>query len=105
MESQLNHEKKCLMGSRDPQTGEMYFPPRPLTIDGSLRETEPCELPTDGTLYSWTILGGKAHFGQIELPGGVMIQCPLAPGEHAIDTPYVLEITGEGDTDWRFRRA
>jgi len=104
MDNKVNHEKGCLMGSRDPGTGEIYFPPRPYAADGSLRLTEPVELSKQGILYSWTALG-KAHFGQVDLPEGVRIQCPITPGDQEIDATYVLEITGEGDDAWRFGRA
>ena len=101
---QLDRAAGCLTGSRDAATGQVYFPPRVYSTDGRMRETEPVALSTEGILYSWTALG-PAHFGQIDLPEGVRIQCEIAPGEHEIDATYRLEITGEGDTDWRFTRA
>lgn len=102
--SQLNREAGCLVGSRDAATGQTYFPPRAYAADGSMRETESVNLSTTGVLYSWTAMG-DTHFGQVDLPEGVRIQCELAPGEHEIDWNYTVEITGPEEGDWRFRRA
>lgn len=104
MDEQLNPEKNCLIGSRDAATGQTYFPVRPYAADGSMRPTEPVDLSSDGILYSWTIVGGT-HYGQVDLPEGVRIQCELAPAEHVIDAAYTLEIMPEGDGKWRFRHA
>lgn len=100
----LDREAGCLMGSRDAGTGEVYFPPRPYAADGSMRETKTVPLSVSGTLYSWTALG-PVHYGQIDLPEGVLLQCEIAPGEHEIGATYQLEITGDSESDWRYARA
>ncbi|MFV0382517.1 Zn-ribbon domain-containing OB-fold protein [Paracoccus sp. (in: a-proteobacteria)] len=102
MMDHLNEARSALIGSLDPGTGQVYFPPRPLAADGSMRATETVELSTGGLLYSWTALG-PVHYGQIDLPEGVRLQCEIVPGEHQIGTRYVLEASG--DEGWRFRRA
>jgi len=94
-----------LLGSRDPATGETFFPPRALAIDGSLRETEPVELSPEGTLHTFTSFMGT-DYGQVDLPEGVRVQGVLGAGPHEIGARYVLQIVGEGeDARWRFTRA
>lgn len=96
-----------LLGSRDPQTGQVYFPPRALAADGSLRECEPVTLSRTGVLYSYTRMGDKVY-GQVDLPEKVRVQSTLAPGQPAeIGAPYRLEaVTDDGGTvGWRFTRA
>lgn len=90
-----------LRGSRDPQTGETFFPPRALAVDGSLRDCEPVTLSRVGELYTWTRFMGTC-FGQVDLPEGVRIQTPLCDGPHAIGAAYEL-VVGEGGA-WSFRR-
>lgn len=96
----------CLVGSRDTLTGQVYFPPRALSADGALRETETVELSRQGTLYTWTRFAGTS-FGQIDLPEGVRIQTLLDDDAPVIGATY--EITGakdpSGATSWRFARA
>ncbi|MCZ7525498.1 MAG: hypothetical protein M5U14_03370 [Acidimicrobiia bacterium] len=95
-----------LLGSRDPETGQVFFPRRALAVDGSLRPCEPVDLPTEGTLHTWTVMGEDAY-GQVDLPGGPRIQTRLAPGAHEIDARYRLEArrADDGSIDWWFRRA
>ncbi|MFJ9562819.1 Zn-ribbon domain-containing OB-fold protein [Streptomyces fuscichromogenes] len=97
-----------LLGSRDPKTGQVYFPPRALATDGSLRECEPVDLSRTGVLYSHTTMGTTVY-GQIDLPEKVRVQSTLAPGQPPeIGAPYRLEaVTDEGGavTGWRFARA
>lgn len=102
--SPLDRTNACLFGARDDVTGQTYFPPRAFAADGSMRRTQPVSLSRTGILYSWTVLGDQ-HFGQVDLPEGVRVQCRLEPSDHAIDATYELVITGETDSDWRFRRA
>lgn len=91
-----------LRGSRDPQTGESYFPERALSVDGRLRELEPVDLATRGVLYSWTSFEG-ADFGQVDLDDGVRLQVRLGGGPHEIGAAYAL--AGDVATDWWFERA
>ena len=99
---ELQREPLRLLGSRDPGTGQTYFPRRAYAADGSLRETEPVILSPRGTLYSWTALSPEMHYGQIDLPEGVRIQCEIAPGDHAIGADYTLCLLD--DRKWGFRR-
>lgn len=91
-----------LRGSRDPRSGESYYPERALSVDGSLRELEPVDLARHGRLYTWTTFDGR-HFGQIDLDDSVRLQVRLGPGPHEIGAPYVL--ARGGDADWWFARA
>lgn len=92
-----------LVGSRDQETGQTYFPFRPLAADGSLRPCEEVLLSGKGTLYSWTFFA-KRFYGQIDLPEGVRVQCEIDEGPHEIGGIYHLEVTEHGnDTKWRFR--
>jgi len=95
-----------LIGSRDAQTGQVYFPPRPLAVDGSLRATEEIELSPQGSLYSWTQFAG-AFYGQIDLPEGVRIQCIIDDEAPEIGATYkVVTVTDpSGDETWRFARV
>lgn len=102
--NQIDRDRECLIGSRDAETGQVYFPQRAYAADGSMRETEQVPLSNQGVLYSWTILGDE-HFGQIDLPERVRIQSRLQPSEHQIGEVYELVIIGEADNDWRFSRA
>ncbi len=91
-----------LRGSRDPRTGETYFPRRALSVDGTLRDLEPVDLAPGAVLHSWTSFDGT-DFGQVDLADGVRLQTRLGPGPHQIGTAYVLagDVTGE----WWFARA
>ncbi len=81
-----------LWASRDPGTGQIYFPPRALAADGSLRECVPVELAGEGVLYSWTEFNGIAY-GQIDLAGDVRVEVLLTPGEHQIGSRYRLDLS------------
>ena len=95
-----------LIGSRDPVTGQVYFPARALAADGSLRPCEAVTLAGAGRLVTWTRFAGE-FFGQVDLPEGVRIQGRLAEGPHEIGAPYALEVEqpAEGPARWRFRRG
>jgi acyl dehydratase len=91
-----------LRGSRDPRTGDTYFPQRALSVDGALRELEPVDLAQRGVLHSWTSFDG-ADFGQVDLADGVRLQARLGAGPHQIGAPYVL--AGDVAAAWWFDRA
>ncbi|MCB1405852.1 MAG: hypothetical protein KDK01_06190 [Rhodobacteraceae bacterium] len=92
-----------LVGSRDQETGQTYFPYRPLAADGSLRPCEEVLLSGKGALYSWTRFA-KRFYGQIDLPEGVRVQCEIDDGPHEIGGIYRLEVIADGDdAKWRFR--
>lgn len=96
-----------LRGSYDAQTGQTYFPPRPLSVDGRLRALKTVDLPSVGTLSSFTSMG-PVTYGQIDLPCKVRILATLAPGEYAIGDACKLELVpaeGEKAATWRFARA
>lgn len=94
-----------LKGSRDPATGQVYFPFRAVAADGSLRPCVPLALSRQGVLITFTRMG-KQCFGQIDLPEGVRVQTLLDDGDHRTGDRYVLDVVaGEGeDTSWRFKR-
>lgn len=95
----------ALQGSRDPSSGECYFPSRPLVADGTLRRCEPVTLSREGVLHTWTTFAG-ADYGQVDLPEGVRIQCELGDGPHEIGARYRLAVTtGDDGTAWRFERG
>ncbi|WP_424830488.1 Zn-ribbon domain-containing OB-fold protein [Ruegeria sp.] len=100
----LNPER--LVGSRDPQTGAVFFPFRDLSADGQLRRCERVELTGKGTLYSWTRFARKS-FGQIDLPEGVRIQALLKGEDHEIGATYhlVVDVTEDGEKKWSFARV
>jgi Predicted nucleic-acid-binding protein containing a Zn-ribbon len=90
-----------LRGSRDPATGQIYFPARVLAADGSLRLCEPVALSQRGRLASWTRFAGR-FYGQVDLPEGVRIQGRLGEGQHRIGADYHLCSDADG---WRFDRV
>lgn len=101
-----------LRGSRDPLTGQVFYPRRELSADGELRVLEDAVLPTVGVLHSFAAVDGVA-FGLIDLDGGVRLQCEIAAAEyeagthqrdtgHEIGAEYLLDGDDEG---WRFIRA
>jgi len=91
-----------LRGSHDPATGETYYPERPLSVDGRLRELAPVDLADRGVLHSWTTFDG-ADFGQVDLADGVRLQVRLGEGPHEIGAPYVM--LGDAASHWWFARA
>lgn len=106
MTDSYRSDPPTLLGSRDPATGQVYFPPRTLSADGALRPCEPTELSCEGRLYSFTRMGDRL-FGQIDLPEKVRLQTRLAPGTPEIGALYRLEAAAEGggQNGWRFARA
>lgn len=95
---------QALRGARDPASGACYFPFRPLTPDGTLRQCEPVALSRAGVLHTWTRFGHK-DYGQVDLPEGVRVPCRLGEGPHEIGASYHLEVTTADDkTSWRFDR-
>ena len=98
--------EKYLVGSKDPQTGHVFFPQRQLCADGSLRATETVQLSGKGTLFSWTRFAGK-FYGQIDLPEGVRIQSLLEGDAPTIGAEYqVVFKTDEDENEyWRFARV
>lgn len=95
-----------LIGSRDPATGQVYFPQRALAADGSLRPCEALVLSDRGRLVTWTRFAGE-FFGQVDLPEGVRVQGRLGDGPQEIGADYVLDVEtpAEGPARWRFRRG
>lgn len=91
-----------LRGSKDPQTGEVFFPARRFSVDGTLREVVDVELSSEGRLWSWTVFDGQAY-GQIDLAEGVRVQGPLSGDEHRIGDLYRLSSLDA--TRWCFSRA
>jgi acyl dehydratase/uncharacterized OB-fold protein len=96
----------CLLGSHDPVTGQTFFPPRTLAVDGSLREIDPVALSPVGTLVAWTTMAGFA-FGEVDLPEGVRIQARLEGAQpHDVGRDYRVHVTAEGiSPEWWFVRA
>lgn len=90
-----------LTGTRDSETGEVFYPPRALSADGRLRELDEVVLGGEGVLYSFAVVG-ETVFGLIDLSEGVRLQAELAPGEPEIGASY--RISGDAG-DWRFSRA
>lgn len=95
-----------LLGTRDPDNGEVYFPPRRYSVDGRLRECEPVELSPTGSLASHTALGPK-HYGEVDLADGPRIITELEGDDHRVGATYVVQVhaTKDGDLKWRFARA
>jgi len=96
-----------LYGSFDPETGQTYFPPRPLSVDGRLRRLDVVPLDSEGVLSSFTAMG-PAVYGQVDLPSKVRILATLSPGEYTLGDRCRLEIVPgvEGKPDsWRFTHA
>lgn len=99
---QLSGER--LMGSRDPGSGEVYFPPRHFSADGALRVCEEVALPTRGVLYAFTAFAGQTY-GQVDLDDKVRVLALLADGEHELGAAYALEVLDGDPVTWRFRHA
>lgn len=91
---------QVLGATRDPGTGQVYFPPRRFAADGSGRACEPVEVAGAGELRGWTALGGE-QFGLIDLDGGLRLQVRLAGSDHEYGARYVVVDTEEV----RFARA
>lgn len=73
--------------SRDPQTGQVYAPPRKYAADGSLRECEHTTIAAKGTLASWTDYRDE-FYGLLDLEHDVRIQALLGPGPHDVGSQY-----------------
>jgi len=93
-----------LLGSRDPKSGDVYFPPRKVAADGSLRACEPVDLSSKGRLYAFTTFGGRTY-GQVDLPEKVRILTILTGSDHVIGEAYELDVTPGDAPSWSFRRA
>lgn len=78
-----------LSASRDPETGQVYFPPRRVAADGSGRACEPVEIVGAGLLRGWTSSAGE-QYGLIDLEGGLRLQARLAGSEHEYGARYVV---------------
>lgn len=72
-----------LNASRDPESGQIYVPPRSFVADGSLRKPDLVTVPAQGILYSATTLNGQAY-GIVDLDCGARIQTLLTPGTDRI---------------------
>lgn len=93
-----------LVGSQDPDTGQVYYPARRFAADGSLRECVVVELSGLGTLYSWTMFGGQA-FGEIDLKEGVRVQALLVGTANEVGAAYRAESDDDSQVSpLRFRR-
>lgn len=91
-----------LRGSRDPETGDVYFPVRTYSVDGTLRELEEVALSSRGVLYTCTTFMDGRVFGQVDLPEGVRLQGELTGDDHTIGSHY--RVVGDA-TNWRFEHA
>ncbi|GAA1017679.1 hypothetical protein GCM10009556_065760 [Acrocarpospora pleiomorpha] len=85
-----------LTGSKDPETGQVFYPARALSVDGRMRPLVESALASEGVLYSWTTYAGTAY-GQVDLDDGVRLQVRLAPGDHQIGARYRLAGSPDGD--------
>lgn len=102
--AQFSVDPPQLLGSRDPQTGQVFFPPRELSVDGTLRRCENISLSRSGELYAFTKFAGTVY-GQIDLPEQVRVLTTLADGNHETGAVYEFEIIAGEKPGWRFRRA
>jgi hypothetical protein len=92
-----------LLGSRDPRSGEVFFPRRVLAVDGSLRELADVELATGGSLYAVTSLGGS-WYAEVELDDGVHLHSRVqGDREPAIGDRVRLAVSDVGE--WWFAHA
>lgn len=101
---QFSQNQQALMGSRDPETGRTYYPPRHFSDDGKLRPVESVVLSTAGVLYSFSEFRGMG-FGHIDLPEGTRIPTLLGDGPHELGTRYEFEMLDAEKSQWRFNRA
>lgn len=104
--SYVSLEPPRLLGSRDAGTGQIYFPPRALSADGSMRTCDQVVLSYTGMLHAWTEVEAVAY-GQVDLPEGPRIQTRLGGGPHEIGGSYALRVArvGEHSLDWWFDRV
>lgn len=88
-----------LDGSRDPQTGDVFVPPRALSVDGALRRLEDIRVPAVGVLVDVVDMGGRC-FAHLDLDAGPRLMVELGPGPHETGATYQLTLGAE-----RFARA
>lgn len=103
MTDALNHfdvDPPTLWGSKDDESGQVYFPARALSADGGLRECRRVALSREGILFSFTRMG-DIWYGQIDLPEKVRIQCTLGPGHREIGARYRLAVIDYAPEDSR----
>lgn len=76
-----------IAASRDPRTGEHYYPVRALSVDGELRALEEVSLPGIGVLAEYVAMGER-HYGYVDLPSGVRLIVELGAGPHQVGAEY-----------------
>jgi uncharacterized OB-fold protein len=98
--------ENSLGGTRDPRTGHRFFPPRALSVDGSLTDLVPVELAAAGRLAEFVALGEK-WFGYVDLDEDIRLITELGPGPHEVGATYVLNETllNEPGSSRRFDHA
>jgi hypothetical protein len=89
-----------LAGTRDPLTGDTFYPARHFSVDGRLRHLEPVDIPAVGVLAE-VIAMGERWFGYIDLDAGPRLLTRLGPGPHAVGARYQRPLGGDGS----FERA
>ncbi|OBB99645.1 MULTISPECIES: hypothetical protein [unclassified Gordonia (in: high G+C Gram-positive bacteria)] len=90
-----------LEGSRDPRTGQCYWPKRTFSVDGELVRLDDVELPSTGELAAFVSAGDRC-FGYVDLPGDVRLITELGTGPHEVGASYRAVVTESGR---RFDRA
>jgi hypothetical protein len=93
---------RTLSVSHDELTGEWFFPPRAISVDGTLRELPTVEVPAVGTLTEAVEMGDR-WYGYVDLAGDIRILTELGAGPHEIGRRYRL-VSGDDETR-RFDRA
>ncbi len=97
-----------LRGSRCPSCGAHYFPTREVCAGCLTEDLETIPLPTDGTLYTYTVVHRSTPafevpyvLGYVDLPGPVRVlgQIDADPEEVAIGMDVHLEIVPWGTDD------
>jgi hypothetical protein len=96
------NNKEALPGSHDPQTGQCFYPARPYSVEGALRELTDVEIEARGRLAEFIAMGDR-WYGYVDLPGEVRVLTELGPGPHQIGAVYHLATAG--DAERRFDRA
>ncbi len=82
-----------LDGSRDPVTGDVFIPPRGLSVDGALRPLEAVRVPAVGVLVD-VVQMAERSFGHLDLDAGPRLMIELGPGPHEAGARYRL-VVGE----------
>jgi hypothetical protein len=93
---------RTLTVSHDEHTGMWFFPPRAVSVDGTLRELRTVEVPAVGTLTEAVEMGGR-WYGYVDLDGDIRILTELGAAPHAVGQPYRL--ASGADETRRFDRA